>query len=482
MTQVMYIRMLKRFYEGITLFLVDVATVLLIFKAAVFIRVEVLSRVYEGFLPELSFRSFTDIWWVFVIWLFFMYYEGIYEKRVSFWEEIWALWKAAFYSTVSIFVFVSLGKLSEQISRTVVILMGALSLLVLPLIRLHTKKIMMRLGFLKRRTLILGAGQTGELLLKALQSEKNYGYEVIGFLDDDPEKAGKRLCGIRVHRGVNRTGLYVKRCNISDVFIAMPGAKKEKLKDIINGLQHKVERLLIVPEMFGVAVIGTELHHFFNEQAFVLELKNNLARLVNIIIKKVFDILLSLLILPLVVILLFLFAIIIIVDSRGPVIFSQERMGKRGKLFKCFKFRTMHVNADKMLPEFFRNNPCAEEEWGRYWKLKDDPRITRFGRFLRSTSLDELPQIFNVLKGEMSLVGPRPYLLREKEDLGENINTILLTRPGITGLWQVSGRNTKTYDHRIALDLWYVRNWNIWLDIIIILKTFRVVLSREGAC
>jgi len=234
--------------------------------------------------------------------------------------------------------------------------------------------------------------------------------------------------------------------------------------------------------VFGIAVLGTSLQHFFQEEAFAFEMKNNLSRPVNIFIKKVFDILLSMLILPLLVILLLLFAILIKVDSRGPVIFTQDRVGKKGKIFKCFKFRTMHVNAERMLPEFFRKNPYAEEEWVRYWKLKDDPRITRVGKFLRATSLDELPQIFNVLKGEMSLVGPRPVTQIEIDEYYREMAALCFSvPPGITGLWQVSGRNHESYDHRIALDSWYVRNWNLWLDIIILLKTIRIVIKQEGA-
>jgi undecaprenyl-phosphate galactose phosphotransferase len=127
------------------------------------------------------------------------------------------------------------------------------------------------------------------------------------------------------------------------------------------------------------------------------------------------------------------------------------------------------------------NDSARKEEWATFWKLKDDPRVTRIGMFLRKTSLDELPQIFNVLKGEMSLVGPRPYLPREFEFIKDNSESILHVSPGITGLWQVSGRNIRSYDYRIALDTWYVRNWNLWLDTVILLKTIWVVIRGEGA-
>jgi undecaprenyl-phosphate galactose phosphotransferase len=359
--------------------------------------------------------------------------------------------------------------------------MGMTAVVLLPVTRMNLKKVLRRFGLLKRRVLVVGAGRTGELMLKALMREQNYGYKVIGFVDDDPEKIGTSIQGIKVHKGVDKVLNYINRCSIEDLFIAMPGAGKERLQGLINSLQHKVENILFVPDVFGIAVLGTSLQHFFQEEAFAFEMKNNLARPVNIFIKKVFDIMLSILILPLVGVLLLLFAILIKFDSKGPVIFTQARVGKNGKTFKCFKFRTMQVNAEGMLQEFFRKNPFAEEEWVRYWKLKDDPRITRVGRFLRSTSLDELPQIFNVLKGEMSLVGPRPVTQTEIDDYYREMAGLCFSvPPGITGFWQVSGRNNESYDHRIALDSWYVRNWNLWLDIMILLKTVRVVVKKKG--
>ncbi|MFZ2196835.1 MAG: undecaprenyl-phosphate galactose phosphotransferase WbaP, partial [Thermodesulfovibrionales bacterium] len=416
------------------------------------------------------------------VWIFFFYYEGLYTRRFSFWDEIRILLKAIFLSTIGIFTIVSLGKISDQISRTVIVLMGMTAVFLLPVTRMYLKKVLRRFGLLKRRVLVLGAGKTGRLIANALVREPNYGYEVIGFVDDDPAKFGKKIEGVKIHKGVDRAVNYIKRCQIEDLFIAMPGAGKERLQGLINNLQHKVENILFVPDVFGIAVLGTSLQHFFQEEAFAFEMKNNLSRPVNIFIKKVFDILLSIFILPFLLALLLLFAILIKVDSRGPVIFTQDRVGKKGKIFKCFKFRTMHVNAEKMLPEFFRKNPYAEEEWVRYWKLKDDPRITRVGKFLRSTSLDELPQIFNVLKGEMSLVGPRPVTQIEIDEYYREMAALCFSvPPGITGLWQVSGRNHESYDHRIALDSWYVRNWNLWLDIIILLKTIRIVIKQEGA-
>ena len=462
-------------------FCVDLLALLTVFYFSVFLRTGVLPLLYAGFPDQLPFRRLFEIWWVFVIWLFFFYYEGLYTKRFSFWDEIGATWRVSFFSTIGIFVILSVGKLGGEMSRTVVILMGITSFFILPLIRTVAKKILRRLGFLKRRVLILGAGETGKLIVRALRKEPNYGFEILGFLDDDQKKLGSVIEGIKVHKGIDRAADYIKRCNVEDLFIAMPGAGKERLQGLINNLQHKVERILFVPDIFGIAVTGTNLQHFFHEEAFAFEMKNNLSNPFNGFIKRCFDMIMSVCMLPLLSIPMAVIAALIRLDSKGEAIFSQERIGRKGVIFKCYKFRTMYSNAEERLTGLLDEDPEARRQWDTHWKLSEDPRVTRIGRFLRSTSLDELPQILNVLTGEMSLVGPRPYLPREKQDMGDRDYTILLTKPGITGLWQVSGRSNTSYDYRISLDLWYVRNWNLWLDIVILLKTVWIVLKREGA-
>lgn len=165
----------------------------------------------------------------------------------------------------------------------------------------------------------------------------------------------------------------------------------------------------------------------------------------------------------------------------GSSIYHQERIGYGGKTFKCYKFRSMIMNAQEVLEELLANDPEARKEWEKDFKLKEDPRITRVGHFLRKTSLDELPQLFNVVKGEMSLVGPRPIVADEVNRYGSSLGQYLSTRPGMTGLWQVSGRNDVTYSKRISLDCDYVENWKLYKDFHILLKTINVVLLRKGA-
>ena len=169
------------------------------------------------------------------------------------------------------------------------------------------------------------------------------------------------------------------------------------------------------------------------------------------------------------------------VKDNGPVFYTQERIGKDGKLFKLYKYRSMVVNADDKLSKYLAENEEAREEYKEYKKLKNDPRITFIGKFIRKTSIDEFPQFINVLKGEMSLVGPRPYLPREIEDMGENYNEIIKVKPGLTGLWQVNGRSDTTFELRTTIDKDYVQRRGMILDIKIFIRTFLKVFGKEGA-
>ncbi len=472
--------MRKKQLETVLLFLIDFISLFITLQCAIFLRKSILPYFLQ--FPEFPEKYFTVFGWVFPVWLLFYAYEGLYTKRFSFWDEVKILWKVIFFSTLAVFSILYLGKIGEQVSRTVIVLMGIVSFPLLPVIRIYAKKLLVLAGLLKSKVLILGAGKTGELIFRALKRDTNLGFDVVGFLDDDPEKRGKKLEGVKIHGGVDKAQKYIDRCGIHDIIIAMPGCEKEKLVSIINRLQHKARNILFIPDLFGIAVLGTNLQHFFQEQAIGLEVKNNLARPINILIKRLFDLVVSVALLFILWIPILLISVLIRTNSKGRALFSQERIGRNGRSFRCYKFRTMYEEADKRLHKVLDGNPEVKSEWQQHWKLRDDPRTTKVGDFLRKTSLDELPQIMNVLKGEMSLVGPRPVTKKEIDDYYKDQARLCFgVPPGITGLWQVSGRSNTGYDYRITLDSWYVRNWNLWLDIVILFKTVRIVLKREGA-
>jgi undecaprenyl-phosphate galactose phosphotransferase len=472
--------MLKKHFGTAFLVIVDLFAIFVVLQSAIFLRKNILP--YWGEFPEFPQIDFTFFWWVFPVWIFFFIYEGMYTKRFSFWDEIKMLWKVVFFSTLAVFAILYLGKAGEQVSRTVLVVMSIIAIPFFPLIRTNAKKLLIYMGLLKRKVLVIGAGKTGELIYKALKRDPNLGLNVVGFLDDDPEKIGRTIGGIKIHAGVDKAQKYIGRCGIEDVVIAMPGCDKKKFISLINKLQHKAQNILLIPDLFGITVLGTNLQHFFQEQAIGLEVKNNLAQPVNIFIKKLFDLAASFILIVILFVPMLVIAAIIKATSKGAVIYSQDRTGRKGKPFKCYKFRTMYNDAEERLADLLKNSDRAKNEWDKHWKLSNDPRITGIGRFLRQTSLDELPQIFNVLKGDMSLVGPRPVTQREIDECYKDQAQLCFgVLPGVTGLWQVSGRSNTSYDYRISLDSWYVRNWNLWLDIVILFKTVRVVLKKEGA-
>ncbi len=210
----------------------------------------------------------------------------------------------------------------------------------------------------------------------------------------------------------------------------------------------------------------------------VPEIINNAKKIRYTSVKRILDVIISTIGLVLLSPIFLLIAAIIKTDSKGPVIYAHKRIGKDGKEIKIYKFRTMYENADEMIKEFTEEQM---KEWKENFKLKDDPRITKVGKFLRKTSLDELPQIVNIIKGELSIVGPRPVIDEELEKYGENKAKFLSVTPGLTGFWQANGRSDTTYEQRMQMELYYVDNYNFKLDFQIFIKTFSAVIKKEGA-
>jgi Undecaprenyl-phosphate galactose phosphotransferase WbaP len=244
-------------------------------------------------------------------------------------------------------------------------------------------------------------------------------------------------------------------------------------------LLRKFERMIFVSDMDWLEGVSISYHDF--EGMLGMEAQQNLLSPIDAVIKRTMDILISLTLGVLSLPIFFLTALLIRMDSRGPIFFTQERMGKNRHKILVYKFRSMRVNADKILTDYLDRNHEARFEWQYTQKLHNDPRITRVGKWLRKFSLDEMPQLFNIFKGDMSLVGPRPILPEQESLYGDGMDVYCSVRPGLTGFWQVSGRNNTTFHQRALYDKYYVRNWSIWLDTYILLRTVWVVLSRDGA-
>ena len=399
---------------------------------------------------------------------------------MQFWKLIEKLFYASIYAIVSIILFLYVGQIASSTSRLFIILFGIISFLFLIFSRYIVKKIFERFRVLQIPILIIGAGKTAEILAKCILDDVGMGYKVIGLLEDNNVEDGI-LKKFPVLGGFADAESVIKKTGVQNLLIAAPGLEQVTLVKLIDAVQPLVKSVGVVPNLVGVPMSGVEIESLLNEKIMILYLKNNLVKPVNKLLKIFFEIILTVISIVIFSPVLCIIALLIYLDSKGPIIYDGKRVGQGEKEFKCYKFRSMYVNGEEILANYLQNNNDKLQEWQIFHKLNDDPRVTLVGKFLRKTSLDELPQIFNVLMGHMSLVGPRPYLKNEIKEMGEAKNIILLAKPGITGYWQVNGRSDVSFEERVKMDCWYVKNWSLWIDLLIIFKTIKVVINKTGA-
>lgn len=476
------VNFLKRLFQILCLIFIDLTAFYTSLLIAWLLRADVLPYFMDN-LPvfNFSFLHFISFWWMPVIFISFLSFESLYIRNLPFWDEVRSIAKSVTHAGIVLLAIVTLGKMGDTMSRIVLLNLWVLSLFIFPVFRLWGKKTLYKMGIWREKILIMGAGNAGALVMEGLEREKHMGYDLVGFLDDDREKIGTNVKGKKVYAGIDDFPGLVNDLGISTIIIAIPSLTPEKLSLLTARVQNSIKNTMVIPDLKGIALLNTDLFHLFREEIFLMHIKNNLKSVTNRFIKRFFDIFISVLAMPLLLPLIGFLGILIRVETPGAAIYAHDRIGKNGRTFRCYKFRTMHRDAEEKLYAMLEDSETLRNEWVDTWKLKDDPRVTVIGRFLRKSSLDELPQIFNVIRGEMSLVGPRPYLPREEADIRENIQVICSAKPGITGLWQVSGRSNTSYRYRVKLDAWYVMNWSLWLDIAILFKTIRVVLKAEGA-
>jgi exopolysaccharide biosynthesis polyprenyl glycosylphosphotransferase len=326
-----------------------------------------------------------------------------------------------------------------------------------------------------RRVLIVGAGEVGRAMMRSIVAHPELGYQVIGFVDDNPTKGQTDLGKIKALGGLENLTALISHYQIDLVITALPWMYHRKILRIVHQCEGQQVRVYIVPDLLQTTIRHVDVEYL--GEVPVVGVRQSALGKSALLFKRVLDLVLTTLGLIVGGPLMLLISILIKLDSSGPAIFAQTRIGKNGIPFTCFKFRTMRQGAEKEKSRLMGQN----EGEARLFKIKDDPRVTRVGRFLRKSSLDELPQMLNVLRGEMSIVGPRPQIPSEVELYLEWHRHRLDVLPGITGMWQVSGRSELGFDEMALLDIWYVENWTPWLDIKILLKSIGVVLTRRGA-
>ena len=414
------------------------------------------------------------------IYIAFIAAARTYRRTIPFWQRVESLFYSSIYSIIAILLFFFVSANSTEHSIAFLALLWLASFICLIIVRYLLKRILDERKIFKIPLLIIGAQEEALAFTRSINNDIGMSsYKIVGLISDKtPIKGLEKYPLLGDFKDIEE---IIKTTGINNVLIAIPYLEQTKIQNIIHRVQPLVKNICIIPNLTAIPMGGIDVETFFTEKIMLIRVRNNLERRLNRIIKYLFDMVLTIVgticISPILVII----AIWIYKDSPGPVIFKHMRVGKDGKEFPCYKFRSMCVDAKEKLEELLKNDPEARAEWERDFKLKHDPRITKSGAFLRKTSLDELPQIFNVLKGEMSLVGPRPIIKAEMERYGNYINDYLMVRPGIAGMWQCSGRNDVDYTERVHMDSWYVRNWSVWLDIMILWRTFKAVFAKKGA-
>jgi len=363
-------------------------------------------------------------------------------------------------------------------SRLLFLYVSVLTVLFLSLSRLIKRSVdshRRRRGIGVDRTLIVGAGEVGRAVMRTMVARPDLGYQVVGFVEPDPAQGGESIGRFRRLGGLDNLTSILTNHTVTQVIITLPSSHFQQIQHVIRNCRRAGVRPRIVPDFFQLSLNQLDMDNLGGIP--LLGVRETSLGSGPRLAKRAMDIVGSVVGLTLFSPLIGLVALAIRLDSQGPTLFCQERLGGKKVPFEVIKFRSMRVGAEAERDALMALN----EADGPLFKIKDDPRSTRVGRFIRKTSLDELPQLINVLRGEMSLVGPRPPLASEVAEYQDWQRQRLAVKPGLTGLWQVSGRSDLTFDEMCLLDIYYIENWSLWLDVGIILRTVPIFFFGRGA-
>ncbi len=437
---------MKKYLANLILVTIDSVTLIGIFYLTFYVR----SSLYGISVPKFTPIALDDFFFIIFIIIALFIYEKIYTLRYDFWQELRKIFRAVALAYFIVLALLALSKISLEYSRLFITIYFALVMLLLPVVKRYTKKILYMFPLFKNKVLIVGDKDQTEILKK--EFDKNW-----------------------------YLGMQYSREKYDIVIVASKGLSLKHIDEKIEKYLDNNSSVYVVPYVTNINFSNSNILEYSNIRLNTIQIENKLLIKKNIWIKELFDYTVLILTIPLFLILHIMISLSVIFDSKGSVFFKQERLGKNGQIFLCYKYRTMYEGSEGLLKEYLKNNPDEVEYYSIYHKYKNDPRITKVGKVLRSTSLDELAQIINVLRGDMSLVGPRPYMTSESFKLGKSKEFILKVKPGITGLWQVSGRNNLSFKQRNELEVWYIKNWSLWADFVILIKTVKVVLGKIGA-
>lgn len=402
------------------------------------------------FLQE-EHKDITLYLWILILILSFFAIEKIYVVRYDFWGDAKRVIKVFSFSFFAVFTVLLLAKISNEYSVSFLLTFFAIALLLTILFKRLFKQLLFSFDFFRIRVRVMADKENYKIICKEIEDNWYFGYKV------DNE-------------------------NYEIAIISSRGFDLDKLQESIKEFSHNTKDIYMIPYLDYLDFSHTTIVDFSNIRFSALHIENRLLNYKNMFIKSFFEKIVVVMLFPFSLVLHLFISYLIKIDSKGDTLFKQQRLGKNSKVFKCYKYRTMYEESENILDKYLLQNPDEVTYFNQYHKYKDDPRITKVGKFLRKTSLDELPQFYNILKGDMNLIGPRPYMLNEVNEIGKsNEEIILKVKPGLTGLWQVSGRNELTFKKRVDLDVWYIQNWSLWMDFVIFIKTLKVVFFKVGA-
>jgi len=469
-----------RRWSTLVLVLTDIALINIAFALSYYVRYELqwIRAVAEAF--NVPFRAYVPVSFVLTAILLIVFKaEGLYDRRrgSSWLDDVYTIFTGTLVG-IAIMIFIFFLYRANFYSRLIffyaVLLIGTF----LSLSRLIERQIAVRLrrrGIGVDRVLIVGAGEVGKAIMRSILARPELGYRPVGFVDDDPKKQENDIGPFKALGGTANMGSILHSEAVNQVIVSLPWMSHRKVLRIISDSERRGVRARFVPDLLQMSLsqVDTEVM----DGIPLIGMKEPFLRGWKLALKRFLDIAISSLLLLLLSPLLILIAIVIKLNSEGPVFFKQTRLGRGAKPFNCYKFRSMRVGAEQVRPHLTHMN----ETRGPIFKMKEDPRMTSVGKALRRFSLDELPQLVNAFRGDMSLVGPRPPLPEEVEKYEDWHHGRLRIPSGMTGLWQVMGRSDLTFDEMVMLDLYYAENWSLWLDLKILLRTIPTVLFGRGA-
>lgn len=470
--------MLKTIIAVFTLLTSDIVVLILAFALAIGTR-NIIGQYVT--LPDLTTQDFWTYvvanWWIIPLYISILIFQGLYHKHRPFWQETRILVNAIALSALFVYSIISLGKIDIYISRILFVLHPLILLGMLPLARRFMKALLYKLGYWRKEVIEIQVDTTHSLK-DSFSRNRFIGYHITQSIEVSIKN--EDITAI-----VERVKEATKKYRTETILVVVKDFASAKIAELVERLYFVSSHILVVPELMDLDVMNADVYHLMYENLFVFDIDKGLNNPLNKFLKRTMDIVLSLLGIVITSPILLFETLLIYFKDGLPIFYNHERYGRDGQIFVFHKFRSMRnekypdENYD-IVKTYVADNPEKREMWEKYQKLENDPNDPRIlkgvGNLIRKTSIDELAQLFNVLKGDMSIVGPRPFMPRERELIGDYFERVLAAKPGITDLWTVSGRDALSFEQRLKMSTWYIQNWSIWLDIVIIAKTVQQVI------